>query len=271
MSDGKFFRIGLEFQNFRLQQHHFEQIVYSAIFLGGNLHKNGVSAPVLGHDTDLGQFSFDPFGICIGLVDFIDRYDNRNFCGLGMVDGFYGLRHDAVIGGNHKNDQIGNLCPAGAHLGKRFMARGIQKNDLAFIRIDIVSADMLRDSAGFILRNFGFTNDVKKRCFAVIHVTHDGDHRGPGDELVGIIRFDLQDGLFFKRGFFKLIVEFRSHQRGGVKIDHLIHRHHNAEVHQLFDHFTGFYTHTFRQVRQGDGVVDFDSAFNGLGYRNLRF
>ena len=108
-----------------------------------------------------------------------------------MVYGFDSLRHDTVIGSNNQDDQIRNFGAAGTHFSKSFMSRGIQKDNLAFISGNMIGADVLRDSSGFIFCNFGFSYHIKKRCFPVIHMPHNCDHRGPLDELFRVIRFYL--------------------------------------------------------------------------------
>ena len=50
--------------------------------------------------------------------------------GLGVGDGFDGLRHDAVIGGHHQHDDIGDLGAARAHRGKGGMAGRVEEGDL---------------------------------------------------------------------------------------------------------------------------------------------
>ena len=124
--------------------------------------------------------------------------------GLGVVDGFEGLRHHAVVGGNHDDDDVGDLGAAGTHAGKRFVARGVEEDDLAagsrgaFLgELHLVGADVLGDAAGFARRHVGFANGVEQRGLAVVDVAHDGDHgRARNFELVGIVGFEhFFDGL----------------------------------------------------------------------------
>ena len=69
-------------------------------------------------------------GWASGLVDLVDRHDDRHFGRLGVVDGFEGLRHDAVVGRHHQDDDIGDLGAAGAHAGERFVTGRIDEDDL---------------------------------------------------------------------------------------------------------------------------------------------
>ncbi len=73
----------------------------------------------------------DAFRLRIGLVDLVDRDNDRHSRGLGVIDSFEGLRHDAVIGSDDNDDDVGDLGAARTHTGKCFVARGIQEDDLA--------------------------------------------------------------------------------------------------------------------------------------------
>jgi len=76
-------------------------------------------------------------------------------------DRFFGLGHHAIIGRNHQNDDIGCFRAACTHRGKRFVTRGIKEGDHAAWRLDVISADMLRNAAGFARGHFGATNVVE--------------------------------------------------------------------------------------------------------------
>ena len=62
-------------------------------------------------------------GVRAGLVDLVDGHHDGHVCGLGVVDGLDGLRHDAVVGGHHQDDDVGHLGAAGAHGGEGLVAR----------------------------------------------------------------------------------------------------------------------------------------------------
>ena len=70
----------------------------------------------------------------------------------GVVDGFERLRHDAVVGRDHQDDDVGDLGAAGAHAGEGFVAGRIDEDDLAAVHLDVIGADVLRDAAGFARR-----------------------------------------------------------------------------------------------------------------------
>jgi hypothetical protein len=121
-----------------------------------------------------------------------------------VVDGLKRLRHDAVVGGDHDDHDVGDLGAAGTHAGKGFVTRRIEEDDLAagsrraFLgELHLVSADVLGDAAGFAGCDVGFANGVEQRGLAVIDVAHDGDHGRTGNfELAGVFGFEnLFDGL----------------------------------------------------------------------------
>jgi hypothetical protein len=96
---------------------------------------------------------------------------------LGVLDGFLGLRHHAVVGRHHQDHDVGGLCAAGTHGGEGLVARGVQEGDHAARRFHVVGADVLRDATGLARRHLGAADVVQQRGLAVVHVAHDGDHR----------------------------------------------------------------------------------------------
>jgi hypothetical protein len=69
-------------------------------------------------------------GWASGFVDLVDRDNDGNLGGARVIDGFEGLRHDAVVGRDNEHDDIGDLGAAGTHAGERFVAGGIDEDDL---------------------------------------------------------------------------------------------------------------------------------------------
>ena len=53
------------------------------------------------------------------------------------------------------------------------MTGRIQKGDLPALDFNLVSSDMLRDTASFTTGNIGMPYGVQQRCFTVIHMTQD--------------------------------------------------------------------------------------------------
>ena len=101
---------------------------------------------------------------------------------MRVVDGFDGLRHDAVIGGGDEHDDVGGFGAAGTHAGEGFVTGRIEEHDLASEggrRLvgdgNLVCADVLGDAARFASGYVGGADGIEQRGFAVIDVAHDGD------------------------------------------------------------------------------------------------
>ena len=110
----------------------------------------------------LQKLGSDAVWIGIGLVDLVDRHDDRHAGGFGVVDGFDGLRHDAVIGGNAKHHDIRDPGAPGAHIGKGLVARRVDKANLGARRHGyLIGADMLGDAAFFLPGHVRFTERVQ--------------------------------------------------------------------------------------------------------------
>ena len=118
-------RVGAQLFHIGDEQHHFEQLGNALFRQRGNGHADGISAPLLGHQVILCEILLDHIGVGRGLIHFVDGDDDRHAGSLGMVDGFHGLRHDTVVGGNDQNGDIGRLRAAGTHCREGFMPRGI--------------------------------------------------------------------------------------------------------------------------------------------------
>ncbi len=71
------------------------------------MHELGIAAPLFRDDLTTGQIVLDAIRIGIGLVDLVDRHDDGDTRRLGVLDGFLGLRHDAVIGRDDQDDDVG--------------------------------------------------------------------------------------------------------------------------------------------------------------------
>ena len=126
-------RVGIGFEILQVghQQNHFQQQVQVLLRLGGDRHHDRVAAPILGQQAAVGELLLDALGLGVGLVDLVDGDDDRHFGGAGVVDGFEGLRHDAVVGRHHQDHDVGDLGAARAHAGERLVAGRIDEDDLA--------------------------------------------------------------------------------------------------------------------------------------------
>ena len=144
---------------------------------------NSVSPPRLaGCRPRVGELLDDLRGVGLGLVDLVDGDDDRHVGGAGVVDGFEGLGHDAVVCCDDDDDDVGDLGSAGTHAGEGLVARGVEEDDLAteggrvgLGDFDLVGADVLGDAAGFAAGDVGGADGVEQRGLAVVDVAHDRD------------------------------------------------------------------------------------------------
>ena len=121
--------VGPELLELGDQQDHVEQVVEALVGLGRDVAEDGVAAPLLGRDALLGELGADPFGVGALLVDLVDGDQHRHVGGAGVVDRLFGLRHDAVVGGDDDHRDVGDLGAAGAHRREGGVAGGVEEGD----------------------------------------------------------------------------------------------------------------------------------------------
>ena len=69
--------------------------------------------------------------------------------GLGVIDRFNGLRHDAVIGSDDEHHDVGHIRTTRTHCSKSRVARCIDEGDVVSIILHSVRADVLGNPSGF--------------------------------------------------------------------------------------------------------------------------
>ena len=224
---------------------------------------NGESPPYSSGTTCSATSScFTRSEVGLGLVDLVDRDDDRHAGRLRVVDGFLGLRHHAVVGGDHQDDDVGRLGAARAHGGERLVARGVEEGDHAARRLDVVGADVLRDAAGFARRHLGAADVVQQRGLAVVDVAHDGDDRGARQRLgfcAATSSSEERSGIV-QLGGHRLVAHFLDDDHRRVLVELLVDGDHLAHLHQRLDHLGGLDRHLVRQLGDRDGLrhVHFD-------------
>ena len=107
-------RSGLAFssQQLGLQGDRLEQLVEAGLLQGRHLDLERLARHALDHDLVLQQRGAHAVGVGARLVDLVDGDDQRHAGGLGVIDGLHRLRHDAVVGGDHEHDDVGDLGAA---------------------------------------------------------------------------------------------------------------------------------------------------------------
>ena len=189
-----------------------------------------------------------------------------------MVDGFHGLGHDAVVGGNHQNGNVGGLCAAGTHGGEGRVTGGIQEGDHLAVYIDSICANVLGDTTGLARSHRGFADGVQRGGLAVVDMAHDHNHRGPGLQLLGGIHMVVNDLFLNGDGdfLFHLAAHFGGDKLGGVEVDGLVDTGHNAVLHQALDDLAGGLLHPGSQFANGDFIGNLHGDGRLAGHLHLK-
>src|SRR5260370_15354086 len=167
-------RVGLQLHDFRLKEDGFEEFVHALLGEGGDINKKGLAAPLFADESLLLQLLAHPHRVCVGVIALVDGHDDLGLGGLGVAEGFERLRHDAVIGRDHENNNVSHVCPAGAHGTEGGVAGGVEEGDLLKLVLafgmregNCVGTDVLGDAAGFPGNDVGLADDVEQRSLAV--------------------------------------------------------------------------------------------------------
>src|SRR6266496_574008 len=115
------------------QQDGLDQVVEAQLALCRHVHELGLAAVLLGNQVVLGELLAHPDGVGLGLVDLVDRHHDRHPGRLCVVDRLDGLRHHAVVGGDHQHHHIGDGGTARTHGGERLVARGVDEGHQAAV------------------------------------------------------------------------------------------------------------------------------------------
>jgi hypothetical protein len=220
----------------------------------------------------LHQAALHALEIGVGPVDLVDCDDNRHLRRARVVDRLDRLRHDAVVGGDDEDDEIGDFCAPRAHRGKRLMARRVEEGNAAAVDLNVVRADMLCDAAGLAFRHVRAADRVEKRGFAVVDVAHDrNDGRPRLERRLGLfdLVLDLELGFRVERDVLDLMIELGRDQCRGVGVEHLVDGGHHAHLHELLDDIARLDAHVAREVADADYFRDADYALARLGNRDL--
>ena len=129
-------------------------------------------------------------GIGALLVYLVDSDDDGHFRLFCVVDRLDGLRHYAVVGGDHQHGDVGDLRAARSHGRERLVAGSVQEGDGRAFQRNGVRADVLRYAARLAARDVRLADVVEKGRLAVVDVTHDGDHGRTGFEFRGVFVVD---------------------------------------------------------------------------------
>ena len=192
-----------------------------------------VAAPLLRLDAVRDELLAHLLRVRVVAVDLVHGDDHRHLGGAGVVDRLDRLRHDAVVGGDDQDGDVGDLRAAGAQRGERLVARRVEERDPAAGVVDLVGADVLRDPAGLGLDDGRLADRVEERRLAVVDVAHDRHDRRPRLEIVGVVLVDLRLELFLVGVLDRhLALELGRDQLDRLVGERLRDAHHLARAHQ---------------------------------------
>ena len=176
-----------------------------------------------------------------------------------MVNSLDGLGHDAVVGSDHQDNDVGDLRAAGAHGGKRLMARGVDERDLAAVDHDLGSTDVLGDAAGLAAPNVGVADGVEQAGLAVVDVAHDGDHGRTGLEVLGIV-VEAEGVLLLGGNDANLAAHVVGDELDQVIAHGLRHGKRGAQQEQALDDVVSGNVEGLGELGHGDALGNFDGV-----------
>ena len=139
---------------------------------------------------------------------------------------------NTVVGRNHKNGDVRNLGTTGTHDGESFVTWGVDESEGAAILDDLVSTDVLSNTAGFGVDDASLADGVEQEGLTMVDVTHDDNDWGACHQ--GICRFAVHDvgqavnlnvgsaSVGFLVHFFRNETEVFRDDAGGVEVDTLV-------------------------------------------------
>ncbi len=151
------------------------------------------------------------------------------------------------------------------------MAGSIQEGDHLSIHIDSICANVLGDTPRLTGGNGGLPDGVQSGGLAMVNVTHNHHHGGPGLKLFGGVHMVVDDLFLDGNGNFllHLAAHFCGHELGGIKIDGLVDGGHDAVAHQALDDLTGGLLHPGSQLAYGDFLGNLHGDRGLPGYLHL--
>src|SRR5690606_29307588 len=115
-----------------------EEVVDAETVEGGHLDAGDVTTELFGDDPVLGELGANPDRVGAGQVDLVDGDDQLDAGGLGVGDGLDGLGHDAVVGGDHEDDDVGEVGATGTQRGEGGVAGGVDKGDATAVDLHLI-------------------------------------------------------------------------------------------------------------------------------------
>ena len=90
---GKPVGVGLEVENFGLEQHFFKKLVYVESLLGRDVLRLDFAAPIFNEQVQAGKLFLDALGVGVGAIDLVDGKNDGYVGRLSVANGLLGLGH----------------------------------------------------------------------------------------------------------------------------------------------------------------------------------
>src|SRR4051794_5827231 len=232
----------------RGQHHGLEQPVDVDPGLRRDVDEHRVAAVLLRHQAVLGQLTAHLGRVRARHVDLVHRDHDRDVRRPGVVQCLDRLRHHAVVGRDHQDDDVGGLRTTSTHGGERLVTRGVDEGDGALLAVDLggplVGTDVLGDTAGFLGNDVRHPDRVQQLGLTVVDVTHHGHHRRTRGEValvalvgaeVDVERLQQLAVLVLRRDDLDVVVQLGAEQLQRLLVHRLGRGHHLAEVEQHLD------------------------------------
>ena len=232
---GSSFWICFQFSYFCSQKNHFQKIFNTFLCLCRNRNKDRTSAPIFRNQFVFGQFLFYSLNICTWFINFINCNNDFNPCCFCMVDRLYCLRHNTIIGCNHKNSNICCIGTTHTHCSKCLMTRCIQECNLLPFNRYHVSTDMLCDTTSLTVCHICLTDCIQKRSFTMVNMTHNTYYRWSCNQCSFILFFFFQKFFNHIHFFFLFCDNIKVHGNflGFFKINFMVNCNHDT-LHKEF-------------------------------------
>ena len=271
-ADGTTLRVGFELEEVGFEEHFFEEFEHAFALLGRDVLRLVFTAPFFDEEVHRSEGALDGVGVGAGLIDLVDGEDDGNARSHGVIDGFLGLGHHIVVGGNDDNGDVGDLCTASTHGGERFVTGGVEEGDrTAIFEADIVGTDVLCDAAGLTGDDVGVANVVEQGGFTVVDVTHDGDDGSAGLEIFVAVDFFDDGFLHFCADKLGAEAKFVGHHLNGLLIEALVDGNHDADAHAGADDLRDGHVHHRGELVGGHKLGEFEHAALGIATHEVFF
>ena len=118
---------GLQVGDVRNEEDHLEELFDPGALLRGDFARDDLAAVFFDEDVVVGELLLHAVGTGVRLVDFVDGDDDRNAGSLRVVDGFDGLRLDAIVRGDYEHHDVGDADAPRPHQRERLVTWRVEK------------------------------------------------------------------------------------------------------------------------------------------------